>query len=126
MDVKTAFFYSEIEKDIQIKLFTNYSVFRIAKLKKALYSLKQAPYIQYNTLTTFLLLLRFQPLNTNSFIFYYNSIIIAIYINNLLLTSASKLDINKVKDSLKEWFKMLDLNTYYFYLKMEVTYNQPY
>jgi hypothetical protein len=40
MDVKTAFLYSEIKEDIWIKLPTGYSVFRMAKLKKALYSLK--------------------------------------------------------------------------------------
>ena len=40
-----AFFYSEIKEDIWIKLLIGYSIFRMAKLKKALYSLKQAPYI---------------------------------------------------------------------------------
>ena len=40
IDVKTAFFYSEIEEDIWIELLTGYSVSRTAKLKKALYGLK--------------------------------------------------------------------------------------
>ena len=40
MDIKIAFLYSEIEEDIQIKLPTGYSITRIVKLKKALYSLK--------------------------------------------------------------------------------------
>jgi hypothetical protein len=35
-----AFLYNKIKEDIYIKLFINYSVFSIAKLKKALYSLK--------------------------------------------------------------------------------------
>ena len=45
MDVKTAFFYSEIKEDIQIELLIGYNITRTAKLKKALYSLKQAPYV---------------------------------------------------------------------------------
>ena len=43
MDVKIAFLYSDIEEDIWIKLSTGCGVSRTAKLKKALYSLKQAP-----------------------------------------------------------------------------------
>ena len=66
MDVKIAFLYSEIEEDIQIELPTSYSITRTAKLKKALYGLKQAPCVWYNTLTTFLLSIRFQPLNADS------------------------------------------------------------
>ena len=92
----------------------------MAKLKKALYGIKQAPRVWYNILATFLLLLGFQPLNADSFIFCHDSIIIAIYVDNLLLASASKPDINKIKDSLKERFKILDLGAYYFYLRIEV------
>jgi len=43
MDIKIAFFYGEIKEDIWIELPTSYSVTRMTKLKKALYSLKQAP-----------------------------------------------------------------------------------
>jgi hypothetical protein len=39
---------------------------------------------------------------------------------------ASMPDINKVKDSLKQCFKMSNLGAYYFYLKIEVVYNYPY
>jgi hypothetical protein len=74
---------------------------------------------------TFLLLLGFQPLNTDSSVFYCDSVIIAIYINNLLLTGASKLDINKIKNSLKKRFKILDLGAYYFYLRIEVIHDYP-
>jgi hypothetical protein len=35
-------------------------------------------------------------------------------------------DINKVKNSLKQCFKMFNLGTYYFYLKMKVVYNCLY
>ena len=125
MDIKIAFLYSEIEEDIQIKLPTGYSITRMAKLKKALYGLKQAPRVWYNTLTTFLLLIRFQPLNTNSFVFYYNGVIITIYVNNLLIISASKPDINKIKDSLKQRFKMSNLGACHFYLRIEVIRDRP-
>jgi Reverse transcriptase (RNA-dependent DNA polymerase) len=54
MNVKTVFLYSEIKEDIWVELPTGCGVSNTAKLKKALYSLKQAPRIWYNTLATFL------------------------------------------------------------------------
>jgi hypothetical protein len=69
--------------------------------------------------------LDFKPLNTNSSIFYWNSIIITIYIDNLLITGASKPNINKIKAALSERFKILDLGVYYFYLGMEIICNCP-
>jgi hypothetical protein len=58
-------------------------------------------------------------------VFCRDDVIIAIYINDLLLASASKPDINKIKDSLKERFKILDLGAYYFYLGIEVIHDRP-
>ena len=125
MDIKIAFFYGEIKEDIWIELPTSYSVTRMTKLKKALYSLKQAPCVQYNTFTTFLSLIGFQPLNTDSSVFCRDGVIIAIYINNLLIISAFKLNINKIKNSLKQRFKMFNLGAYYFYLRIEVIRDRP-
>jgi hypothetical protein len=109
MDVKIVFLYDEIEEDIWIELPTGCSVSRAAKLKKALYGLKQAPRVWYNTLATFLSSLGFQPLDADSSVFCHNGVIIAIYVNDLLIAGAFKPDINKIKDSLKERFKMSDL-----------------
>jgi hypothetical protein len=52
-------------------------------------------------------------------------VIIAIYVDDLLITSASKPDIDKIKDSLKQRFKMSNLGVYYFYLKIEVIRDRP-
>ena len=120
INIKTMFLYRDINKDIQINLLTGYGVSGTAKLKKALYSLKQSLYVQYNTLTMFLTSLDFKPLNADSSVFCYNSIIITIYINDLLIISASKSAINQIKAALSKRFKMIDLSTCYFYLKMEV------
>jgi hypothetical protein len=125
MDVKIAFLYGEIKEDIWIELPIGYGVSGTAKLKKALYSLKQAPRIWYNTLATFLLLLGFQPLNADSSVFCRDGVIIAIYVDDLLIAGASKPDIDKIKDSLKQRFKMSNLGAYHFYLGMEVIYDRP-
>jgi hypothetical protein len=48
-----------------------------------------------------------------------------IYIDDLLLTRASKADINRIKAALNKWFKILDLGVYYFYLGIEVIRDYP-
>jgi Reverse transcriptase (RNA-dependent DNA polymerase) len=125
MDVKTAFLYGEIEEDIWIELPTGCGVTGTAKLKKALYGLKQAPRVWYNTLATFLSSIGFQPLDADSSVFCRDGVIIAIYVDDLLITGASKPDIDKIKDSLKQRFKMSDLGACHFYLGMEVIRDRP-
>jgi hypothetical protein len=51
--------------------------------------------------------------------------IIAIYIDDLLLIGASKSDINRIKAALSKWFKISNLGAYYFYLEIEVIRNRP-
>jgi hypothetical protein len=125
MDVKTAFLYGDIEEDIWIELPTGCGVTGTAKLKKALYGLKQAPRVWYNTLATFLSSLGFQPLDADSSVFCRDGVIIAIYVDDLFLAGASKPDIDKIKDSLKQRFKMSDLGACHFYLGMEVIRDRP-
>jgi Reverse transcriptase (RNA-dependent DNA polymerase) len=100
-------------------------VSRTAKLKKALYSLKQAPCVWYNTLATFLSSLGFQPLDANSSVFCRDGVIIAIYVDDLLIAGASKPDIDKIKDNLKQRFKISNLGACHFYLGMEVIRDRP-
>jgi hypothetical protein len=51
--------------------------------------------------------------------------IIVIYVDNLLLTRASKADIDRIKAALSERFKMSDLGAYHFYLGIEVIRDRP-
>jgi hypothetical protein len=59
MDIKTAFFYRDIKKDVWIELLTGYGVTNTTKLNKALYNLKQSPRVWHNTLANFLATLGF-------------------------------------------------------------------
>jgi hypothetical protein len=52
-------------------------------------------------------------------------VIIAIYIDDLLIAGASKPDIYKIKDSLKQRFNMSNLGTCHFYLGIEVIHDRP-
>lgn len=125
MDVKTAFLYGNIDEDIWIELPTGCGVSGMAKLRKALYGLKQSPRVWYNTLATFLASLDFKPLDADSSVFCRDGTIIAIYVDDLLIAGASKPDIDKIKASLSERFKMSDLGACHFYLGMEVIRDRP-
>ena len=125
MDVKTAFLYGDIDKDIWINLPSGCGVSGTAKLKKALYGLKQSPRVWYNTLATFLASFDFKPLDADSFVFCCNGTIIAIYVDDLLIAGASKSAIDQIKASLSERFKMTDLGACHFYLNIEVIRDRP-
>ena len=48
-----------------------------------------------------------------------------IYMNDLLITGASKPDINRIKAALSKRFKILDLRACHFYLGIEVIRDCP-
>ena len=123
MDVKTAFLYGLVEEIIYVIQPTGYSdgSTRVCKLRKALYGLKQSPRIWYQTLAKFLHELGFRPLNADLSVFAKDDMIIAIYVDNLLICGAERKEINKVKDALKAKFHMSDLGPVSFYLGMAVT-----
>ena len=123
MDVKTAFLYGLVEEIIYVIQPTGYSdgSTRVCKLRKALYGLKQSPRIWYQTLAKFLHELGFRPLNADLSVFAKDDMIIAIYVDDLLICGAERKEINKVKDALKAKFHMSDLGPVSFYLGMAVT-----
>lgn len=120
MDVKTAFLYGDIDTDIWIEQPTGLGLSGTVKLRKALYGLKQSPRVWYNTLATFLSDLGFKPLDADSSVFCREGTIVAIYVDDLLIASASMSDIKALKLKLSERFKMSDLGPCHFYLGIEV------
>lgn len=51
--------------------------------------------------------------------------IIAIYVDDLLIAGDSMANINSIKESLSKRFHMSDLGACHFYLSMEVTRDRP-
>jgi hypothetical protein len=98
----------------------------MARLKKALYRLKQSPWIWYNILANFLASQGFQPFNANISIFIKKDIIIIIYINNLLIAKDLINNIKILKIILNNKFKILNLGICYFYLNMEIIKDRPW
>ncbi len=119
MDVETAFLYGDTEEEIYVQqptgfinaIFLNYSCL----LKKALYGTRQGRRICYRTLAEFLTSCEFRLINADFSVFAKKGIILAIYVDDLLLVGASRSEIQKIKDSLKKRFRMVDLGSATYY-----------
>lgn len=124
MDVKTAFLYGDVEEEIYVEQPTGYeegdATEDVCVLDKALYGLKQSPRIWYNTLTSFLRSLGFEPLHSDFSVFVRGQLIVAIYVDDILLVGPSIEMINEVKNGLHKRFSMSDLGPCNYYLGITV------
>ena len=114
MDVKTAFLYGDINTKIYIEqpkgIGAIRELYKVYKLNKALYSLKQLPRVQYFTLTAYLKTLSFKPLIADNYIFYNSKgIYITVFVNNLLIVGLFKANISIIKAKLSKRFYIIDL-----------------
>ena len=129
MDVKTAFLYGDVEEDIYVMQPTGFEVEgksdHVCKLKKALYSLRQSPRVWYNTLSKYLKELGFEPLFADYSVFTNGTTIIAVYVDDILLAGPNKVEIQGIKDQLRQKFKMTDLGPCTYYLGMTITRDRP-
>ncbi|CAL1678819.1 unnamed protein product [Lasius platythorax] len=117
LDVETAYLYSELEEDIYIsspKLpgKNKYSG-KILKLRKAVYGLKQSGRNWNIKLDAVLRKEGLKRLKSDSCIYMYQkrerTIIVAVYVDDLLIFSNNKNEIRCLKENLRKQFKIRDL-----------------
>ena len=128
MDIKTAFFYSNIDTKIYIEQPKGIGAIRelhkVYKLNKVLYGLKQLLYIWYFTLIAYLKTLSFKPLTVNNYIFYNSKgIYITVFVNNFFIVSLSKANISIIKVKLNKYFYITNLGPYKYYFRIKVIKN---
>ena len=123
MDVKTAFLYGRVDEEIYVEQPTGLDdgSTRVCKLKKALYGLKQSSRIWYETITTFFKSHEFVPVNADLSVFVKEGVIVAIYVDDLIITGSSSSEIQRVKKLLSDEFSMVDLGPINYYLGMTIT-----
>jgi len=122
MDVKTAFLYGDIDHEIYVEQPHQMAdgTTRVCKLRKALYGLRQAPRIWYQTLTNFLRSLGFEPINADLGVFVRSGMYIAVYVDDLLIVGPSIAEIKRIKRALRNRFHMTDLGPCSYYLGMSI------
>ncbi|KAE8822081.1 hypothetical protein HRS9139_10470 [Pyrenophora teres f. teres] len=126
MDVKTAFLYGAIDAEVFVELPPNLRdqhPGKVCHLRKALYGLKQAPRIWYATLKKALQDLGFESLLEDYSVFgnKQQGIIIAVYVDDLLIFCQNQGTISQLKGELSSRFQMSDLGEAAHYLGIKIS-----
>ena len=129
MDVKTAFLHSELAELIYMEIPEGlkpegeYSPRLVCRLVKTIYGLKQAPRAWYGNITTFLSEKGFYRSEEDHSLFVHeeHSLIILLYVDDLVLAAATQGAIEWAKKELKRAFKMTELGRLKTFIGLEVT-----
>ncbi|CAL1408028.1 unnamed protein product [Linum trigynum] len=129
MDVNNAFLNGDLDEDVYMELpeglrdKPEYKG-KVCKLKKSLYGLKQASRMWYAKLTESLLGNGFTQSKSDYSIFLTKVdgvlVVVIVYVDDIVIWSASLEAVNTVKQMLKSLFKMKDLDNMQYFLGLEV------
>ena len=132
LGIITAFLESFIKATVYVKQPYGFEEPRSARytrvfhLLRALYGLKQAPREWYLTLISYLINLGYKRLEHDLCVFSHeNGIIIAIFVDDLLLLDPYLTEISNLEKELGDRFRMRDMGPISWYLSMEVIRDQP-
>jgi len=126
MDVKIVFL-RVIEEEVYIEQPKGFETFyldsHVCKLKRALYSLKQAPYAWCTMINNYLTSLGFTKIEVNVNLYHIlvegKLLIIFLYVDDLVLTGDKQL-IRSCKEDLSREYEMNDMCLIHFFLGLEV------
>ena len=113
MDVVTAFLIPDLEEEIYMEQPEGFEMKEgmVCKLQKRLYGLKQSARIWNTHLCRYLKSVNFQQSSCDPCIYINNStgVIIAVWVDNLIILGKDLNSIDKVKEGLRAEFEMKDL-----------------
>ncbi len=128
MNVVIAFLEAHLKKEVWVQQPSKFEqkesneTFLTCRLNKALYELKQAPQEWYATLKVYLIFIDYQRVEIDHSVFIHdNGIIIAIYVDDLLILEPNIFDIEALKLQFAKRFQMKDLDSIEWYLEMHIT-----
>ena len=131
MDVKTAFLNGKLEEVLYMKQPPGFEVKGkedlVCKLEKSLYGLKQSPRQWNITMNSFLNKVGFKNCSADSCMYVKRikdkMVIIALYVDDLMIGSNCKEMMKETKDALNKRFEMKDLGKLKFCLGIEIVWN---
>lgn len=129
MDIVTTFLNGVITEDIYMRPPPGYWEGKTLKLKKALYGLKQAGRKWYERLDKSLRSIGFTHIHSDFGVYKIGSLtkslcIIAIYVDNIIIVTHTKEDMEEYKRELTKHFKMTEGGRLRYILGLEVTWKQ--
>ena len=128
MDVKSAFLNGDLNEEVYVEQPTGFikkgDEHKVLKLKKALYGLHQVPRAWNAKLNDTLLSLNFNRSPSEYAIYTKRKreaqLVVEVYVDDLVIISASSEDIKEFKREMADAFKMSDLGLLCYYLGIEV------
>jgi hypothetical protein len=133
INVKTAFLYRDLDKEIYIKLLKGYNNDKtlVCKLVKSIYCLKQAPRVWYKVINAFFKKQGFAKLIYDLAVYIQidspglggaglPSLIVVIYIDNLVIIRPKIAQIKQLKEALRQTFNITDLGEVKNLLRIQI------
>ncbi|WJX17845.1 hypothetical protein P8452_07710 [Trifolium repens] len=129
LDVKSAFLNGPLEEDVYVKQPPGFELKgkedKVLKLNKALYGLKQAPRAWNKRIDQFFVMQGFRKCSVEYGVYVKCSddkhmLIICLYVDDLLVTGSSSIEIENFKTQMKCEFEMTDLGKLTYFLGMEL------
>jgi hypothetical protein len=133
MDVSTAFLIPELTEELYMEQPKGFEAVgsknKVWKLKKSIYGLKQASHEWYQEIKQTLINLEFQQSKTDPCVFFKDQLndekfYIILYVDDLLLMTKNRKELDQVKNKLNEKYKMHDLGPAHQFLNMVITRNR--
>lgn len=129
MDVKTAFLNGDLEEDVFMAvpegLRESSNSNKVCKLLRSIYGLKQSPRQWYSKMHEFLLSLNFVSSRNDPCLYVRHLgsgiLIIALYVDDLLIAGNSKSEIESLKRELSHRFEMKDMGAARIMLGIKIT-----
>ena len=131
MDVVTAFLNGKLDEEIYMEQPEGYVIAGkenlVCKLKKSLYGLKQSPRCWYSALREYLESMEFKQSEADPCV-YIRTVgtmtVIAVYVDDLILTTVTAKEMQKVKESLAVQFKMTDMGKLHYCLGVSIVQDE--
>jgi hypothetical protein len=126
VDISTAFLYGILDEDVYIEppqgLRKKLEQNQVLKLNKALYGLKQASRSWNKTIVSFFQELNLKQLQTDNCIFSNENLIVAIYVDDIVIIGSNEMQIIEFKMHISNRFKTKDLGRLSLILGLQIEY----
>jgi len=114
LDVKIAFLHGELEETISMHQPEGFIVDYVCQLRRSLYGLKQSPRQWYKRFDSFMVGHDYTRSSHDSCVYYRqlsdgSFVYLLFYVNDMLITAKSMLEIKRLKSLLSDEFEMMDL-----------------
>ena len=129
LDVRNAFLHGILKEEVYMQQPTGYvdstHPTHVCKLHKSIYGLKQAPRAWFESFTTQLLTLGFQPSSADSSLFIYKDgpiiAFLLLYVDDIVLTGNNSFFLNQLITSLSQVFELKDMGMLHYFLGLQIT-----